>query len=45
MTPGSQSLSDGNTLKVGVNDAIYTQEIPDTSDIKPTNGGFLDIKI
>jgi hypothetical protein len=39
------TVSDGNTVKVGVIDAIYTQEIPEMSYMKPANGGFLAINV
>lgn len=39
------TVSDGNTVKVGAIDAIYTQEIPGMSYMKPANGGFLAINV
>ncbi|MEQ7735527.1 hypothetical protein, partial [Escherichia coli] len=39
------TVSEGNTVKVDVIDAIYTQEIPGMSYMKPVNGGFLAIKV
>lgn len=39
------TVSDGNTVKVDVIDAIYTAEIPQMSYMKPANGGFLAIKV
>lgn len=39
------TVSEGNTVKVGVIDAIYTQQIPQMDYIKPANGGFLAINV
>ena len=39
------TVSEGNTVKVGVLDSLYTSEIPNMSYMKPKNGGFLAIKI
>jgi hypothetical protein len=39
------TVSEGNTVKVGVLDSIYTAEIPEMSYLEPKNGGFLAIKV
>jgi hypothetical protein len=39
------TVSDGNTVKVGFIGALYTQEIPEMSYMKPANGGFLAVKV
>ncbi|MET3172916.1 UNVERIFIED_ORG: hypothetical protein ABIB52_000744 [Arthrobacter sp. UYCu721] len=39
------TVSEGDTVKVGVIDAVYTQEIPEMSYMKPANGGFLAVNV
>ena len=39
------TVSEGNTVKVGVLDSLYISEIPRMSYMKPQNGGFLAIKV
>jgi hypothetical protein len=39
------TVSEGNTVKIGVIDSLYTAEIPNMSYMKPKNGGFLAIKV
>jgi hypothetical protein len=39
------TVSEGNTVKVGVLDSLYTTEIPSMSYLKPQNGGFLLIEV
>ncbi|MGO4236846.1 TM2 domain-containing protein [Pseudarthrobacter sp. YAF2] len=48
-SPGANSfvvtMSEGNTVRVGVLDSIYTAEIPGMSYLEPKNGGFLAIQV
>ena len=39
------TVSEGNTVKVGVLDSIYTAEIPGMSYLQPKNGGFLAVEV
>jgi hypothetical protein len=39
------TVSEGNTVKVGVLDSLYISKIPRMSYMKPQNGGFLAIKV
>jgi hypothetical protein len=39
------TVSEGNTVKIGVIDSLYTAQIPDMSYMKPKNGGFLAINV
>jgi hypothetical protein len=39
------NVDDGTTVKVGVVDSLYTQEIPSMSYMKPANGGFLVVEV
>ena len=39
------TVSEGNTVKIGVLDSVYTSRIPRMSYMKPENGGFLAIKV
>jgi hypothetical protein len=39
------TVSEGNTVKIGVLDSLYTSRIPRMSYMKPENGGFLAIKV
>jgi hypothetical protein len=39
------TVSEGNTVKIGVLDSLYTTEIPAMSYLKPANGGFLVVEV
>lgn len=39
------TMSDGNTAKVTVNDALYTKRIASQPDTVPANGGFLLLEV
>jgi TM2 domain-containing membrane protein YozV len=39
------TVSEGNTVKIGVLDSLYTTEIPAMSYLKPANGGFLLLEV
>lgn len=39
------TMSEGNTVRVGVLDSIYTAEIPGMSYLEPKNGGFLAVQV
>ena len=39
------TVSEGNTVKIGVLDSLYTTEIPAMSYLKPANGGFLVFEV
>jgi TM2 domain len=39
------TVSEGNTVKIGVLDSIYTAEIPGMSYLEPKNGGFLAVQV
>jgi TM2 domain len=39
------TVSDGNTVKIGVLDSLYTAEIPAMSYLEPANGGFLVLEV
>ncbi|GAA3282228.1 TM2 domain-containing protein [Paenarthrobacter aurescens] len=39
------TVDEGTTVKVGVIDSLYTQEIPSMSYMKPANGGFLVLEV
>ena len=39
------TVSEGNTAKVTVTDALYVTEIPSMSYLKPNNGGFLLVEV
>ncbi|MFF1882345.1 TM2 domain-containing protein [Pseudarthrobacter sp. NPDC058196] len=39
------TMSEGNTVRVGVLDSIYAAEIPGMSYLKPKNGGFLAVQV
>ncbi|MFF2345510.1 TM2 domain-containing protein [Pseudarthrobacter sp. NPDC058119] len=39
------TVSEGNTVNVGVLDSIYTTEIPGMTYLQPKNGGFLAVKV
>lgn len=39
------TVSEGNTVKIGVLDSIYTAQIPGMDYLQPKNGGFLAIQV
>ncbi|MDQ0664999.1 hypothetical protein QFZ35_003497 [Arthrobacter ulcerisalmonis] len=39
------TVSEGNTVKIGVLDSVYTTEIPGMSYMEPKNGGFLAVEV
>ncbi|TQJ40453.1 TM2 domain-containing protein [Arthrobacter sp. SLBN-112] len=39
------TVSEGNTVKIGVLDSIYTTEIPGMTYLEPKNGGFLAVQV
>ncbi|MFP5313069.1 MAG: TM2 domain-containing protein [Actinomycetes bacterium] len=39
------TVSEGNTVKIGVLDSIYTAEIPGMEYLEPKNGGFLAVEV